>query len=216
MGIHQQGILGSFSGKVGPVVGSTWKGKNVIRAKPRKRKNKNQVASPQVVTQRARFSLANKFLNTMSELFGATFPECSQSMTSRNHAMSMIIRDAVTGTYPVLSIKYDAVQISRGSIGRPVGAAVSAATPGAIGFSWTDNSGIGTSSKPGDRAILVAYCPESDACVFTLDGGLRTAGQGTMDLDFFRRKDVHTWIAFMNAAGTKTSDSQYLGLVTVG
>jgi len=36
MGTYNKGILGAFYGKVGTVVGSTWRGKDVMRSLPRK------------------------------------------------------------------------------------------------------------------------------------------------------------------------------------
>ncbi|WP_254050349.1 DUF6266 family protein, partial [Myroides sp. N17-2] len=36
----KQGILGPVNGKVGTVVGATWRGVNYIRAKPRKSRKK--------------------------------------------------------------------------------------------------------------------------------------------------------------------------------
>ena len=41
MGKLQNGILDGFSGKVGTVVGSTWKGIPVMRARPRLKKNRS-------------------------------------------------------------------------------------------------------------------------------------------------------------------------------
>ncbi len=42
MGKYNKGILGAFSGKVGPVVGSSWRGRDVLRSCPKK---SNKVAS---------------------------------------------------------------------------------------------------------------------------------------------------------------------------
>jgi hypothetical protein len=61
----------------------------------------------------------------------------------------------------------------------------------------------------------VAYCPELEICIFTLSGGQRTSGGGILETSFFSGKLVHTWLAFTNAAGKKSSDSLYTGAVTV-
>jgi hypothetical protein len=53
MGIIKQGILGGFSGKVGNVVGTSWKGRAVLKAMPL------SVANPRTtgqINQRAKFS----------------------------------------------------------------------------------------------------------------------------------------------------------------
>ena len=36
MGTYNKGILGPFSGKVGTVVGASWRGKDVMRSLPKK------------------------------------------------------------------------------------------------------------------------------------------------------------------------------------
>lgn len=50
MGVIKQGIQGGFSGKVGPHVGSSWKGINVMRAMP------TSVANPNTEAQQAQRS----------------------------------------------------------------------------------------------------------------------------------------------------------------
>ncbi len=59
MGKIKQGILGGFSGKVGPVIGTSWKGKAIIKARPLSHNDRNSVAQQE---QRAKFSLVSKFL----------------------------------------------------------------------------------------------------------------------------------------------------------
>ena len=38
MGTFKNGILGGFSGTLGPAVGSSWKGINVIRSRPTRKR----------------------------------------------------------------------------------------------------------------------------------------------------------------------------------
>jgi Family of unknown function (DUF6266) len=214
MGIYNQGLLGAFSGKVGPVVGSTWKNRNVLRARSRKVRAKEST-SPLLIAQRARFSLTAKFLRSMSDLFTATLPEFTSSMTARNSATAMIIKEAVTGEYPNLELKYEAIKIARGSVGRVFSATAVSSVAGKLKFTWQDNTGIGTASLANDRAVLVAYCPEMEICIFSLTGGQRADAEGVLDVSFFSGKNVHTWIAFTNATNKKSSDSLYTGAVTV-
>lgn len=54
MGVISQGILGGVSGKVGNVVGASWKGIDYLRIKP------SNVANPRTegqVSQRTKFAL---------------------------------------------------------------------------------------------------------------------------------------------------------------
>ena len=59
MGIIKQGVLGGFSGKVGTVIGSSWKGKAVMRGLTIAKSGKPTASQLQ---QQAKFSLMIKFL----------------------------------------------------------------------------------------------------------------------------------------------------------
>jgi len=66
----KRGILGGVSGKVGTVVGANWRGKNIIRAIPRKSGKK---PSPLQVEQRSKFKLMSNFLQPFNALFSRYF-----------------------------------------------------------------------------------------------------------------------------------------------
>ena len=68
MGTHKRGILGNFSGKVGTVIGSTWRGIWVMRGLTGREKGKPNPAQQQ---QQAKFSLMVKFLQPLSSLLRA-------------------------------------------------------------------------------------------------------------------------------------------------
>ncbi len=70
MAIFSKGILGGFSGKVGNVVGSTWRGKDVLRSLPTKR---NRVATQSQLDQQEKFSMVMKFMTSMTALLNTTF-----------------------------------------------------------------------------------------------------------------------------------------------
>lgn len=66
MGIINQGILGGFSGKVGPIVGFHWKSKYYIRARAAKVSNPR---TPKQQEQRGKFATAFSFLKAIKPLF---------------------------------------------------------------------------------------------------------------------------------------------------
>ena len=59
MGTIKQGILGGFSGKVGTVIGSSWKGISYMRGQAPHVKNPRTAGQ---VNQRLKFNLALNFL----------------------------------------------------------------------------------------------------------------------------------------------------------
>jgi hypothetical protein len=195
------------------VIGTTWKDKAVIRSRSKKM-SKAKANTPARIAQRARFSLGAKFLNSMKDVFALTFPEFTSKMTARNSALGQIIRQAVQCEYPNLKLEYKVISVSKGSTGKVIDPTV-ASTAGKINFTWDDSTGLGTASKEDDKAVLVAYCPELDVCVFTTESGKRVDKAGELNVRFFTGKEVHTWIAFINATMKNASESIYLGALTV-
>ena len=58
MATYERGILGSFKGQVGTVVGSTWRGMDVMKIK---RKKSDTKPTQKQIVQQARFSFVGKF-----------------------------------------------------------------------------------------------------------------------------------------------------------
>src|SRR5687767_4676020 len=113
MGKLNAGILGGFIGKVGTVVGGKWKGIEYMRFKgPSKKKNN----APRQIEQQAKFALATDMVSNMSDLFKITYKSYEQQMTARNKAVSGIVNDAITGTYPDFAIDFSKVLISKGKL----------------------------------------------------------------------------------------------------
>ena len=73
MAKYNQGVLGHFCGKVGPVVGSSWKGVGYLRSKRRKPKKRD--VSTKTEIERAKFKLASDFIKAIASLLAITFPD---------------------------------------------------------------------------------------------------------------------------------------------
>jgi hypothetical protein len=71
MGTIEQGFLGGFNGKLGTAVGSKWKGINVIRSRP-PRKRRGKPSESQLEVQE-KFTLMTNFLRHLKTIivFGA-------------------------------------------------------------------------------------------------------------------------------------------------
>src|SRR5277367_2800230 len=103
MGTYKKGILGGFSGKVGTVVGSTWKGITVMKSLPGPRKGNPTLLQ---LEQQARFSLMIKFLQPLTSLFNQTFSNGVVGMSGSNKALSYNILNGITGVYPTFTVNY--------------------------------------------------------------------------------------------------------------
>jgi len=212
MARYDNGALGQFSGKVGPIVGSSWRGIGVLKTSPRKKKNR--VVSPKIEIQRAKFKLASSFVKAIGSLLAISFPDAKTKLTSRNNALANVLQQAVTGDYPDLRIEYSKVFMASGTLSLTVDAAATSAEPGVIKFTWTDSTGYGN-AKAKDRPILIAFCESLNVCSFIVSDALRSAQTALLPVKLFSGKRVHTWISFQKEDGTDVASSSYTGIVTV-
>src|SRR5665811_1743364 len=121
MGTINKGILGGFSGKVGTVVGGTWKGIDYMRIKSNRR---NFVPSQKQLEQEAKFSLMMRFLQPLAALLKITFNDFAVKKTGMNSAFAYNLENAITGTYPNFTIAYANVLVSRGDLPNALGPTV--------------------------------------------------------------------------------------------
>lgn len=206
----KNGILDGFSGKVGTVVGSHWRGINYMRAVSRKRRT--TVTENQKV-QQSRFALMRGFLKSMSDLLVIGYKGYALQMSEVNSALSYNLKNAVTGNYPDFGIAYEQVVLSRGALpnGKTPGAVAGAA--GTVNFNWTDNSNTGK-AKSTDKAILVAYCESLNETLYAI-APLRSAETGSLQVPGFSGQTVQTWISFISADGKETATSVFTGAVNI-
>jgi len=207
MGTIKKGILGGFSGKVGNVVGASWKSIAYIRSLP------SSVRNPRTEKQRmqrSKFSLVAKFVKTILPVIRVGF---KQSAGPRNSAFSAAvsynIHHAVKGTYPGFEIDYPKVVVARGAlyIANHMTAAPEA---GSLNFVW--DTGVINNASEADRAMLIAYNPDKGEAVYDMDAGTRGAGSGSLGMPPSWEGDkVEAFAVFISEDGTMVSDTMYAG-----
>jgi hypothetical protein len=212
MGTYNKGILGSFSGKVGTVVGASWRGKNVMRSLPRK---STKPPTDEQLLQRTVFSVVVKFLNPIKSIVGTYFGKQQGDKSPFNLATGYHMLEAVDDIGNEIVIDFPRVLISRGDLQGVVGGSYSYAQPGMIDMLWTDNSGQGNAA-PDDQLIVVLYAPAINTFSVYNPAGLRADGQTVLNYDpFFEGLDVHGWATFVKADGSLAATSVYLGELTL-
>lgn len=213
MGTYNKGILGAFSGKVGPVVGATWRGKEVMRSLPKK---SNRLATTYQQQQRSKFAMTTEFLGGIQPVIKRYFGSNAGLKTRRNQAMSYLMKEAIVFTDPNYEWDYTKVLISKGDLLGINNGAVIAGTGQNLDFSWTDNSGQGEGMAT-DKLVVVVYEPTSKATVYSLNAGSRSSGSATLELpNFLSGLEVQVWATFVSSNDTLYATSLYLGAVTVG
>lgn len=208
MGTYNKGILGPFSGKVGTVVGTSWRGKDIMRSLPKKT---NRTATEIQQLQRDKFTFVSEFLTPMSPVLTKYFGSGSGEQTRRNQAMSYHMKEAVSYTEPDFEILYNKVQISKGDLLGVQNATVASPTVSEVVFNWEDNSGQG-SAKTTDRLIVVLYAPESGLYHLLLDAATRNERNVTLTLpDYLSGQVLQSWITFASADDKSYATSIYMG-----
>ena len=213
MGTYNKGILGAFSGKVGPVVGATWRGKEVMRSLPKK---SNRLATTYQQQQRSKFAMTTEFLGGVQPVIKRYVGSNAGLKTRRNQAMSYLMKEAIVFTDPNYEWDYTKVLISKGDLLGINNGAVIAGTGQNLDFSWTDNSGQGEAMAT-DKLVVVVYEPTSKATVYSLNAGSRSSGSATLELpNFLSGLEVQVWATFVSSNDALYATSLYLGAVTVG
>jgi hypothetical protein len=212
MGTINQGILGPFSGKVGSVVGGSWKGIAYMRGIAA------SVANPQTdaqLNQRQKFSVTMHFLKPISEFLKTGFKAYAVKMTGINAGMSYNIKNALTGTYPNYAIDYPNALVARGNLAGALNQVAASTVAGTVHFTWDDNSGE-ISASALDKTLLVVYNPAQNQAVTISQLAERADGTQTITVpDSFSGDLVQCYIAFINVDGAMVSNSAFAGAVTV-
>jgi len=212
MGKISQGVLGGFSGKVGNVVGGSWKGIDYMRIMPA------SVANPRTqgqVDQRSKFSTVLRFLQPITDFLRVGFKLYAKKMTQFNNAMSFNLLNAITGAYPNYSIDYPNALISRGNLTGALNPAVLSTSPGSVDFSWDNNSGSGNAQGT-DKALLVIYNPAKDQSVYETEGASRNTTSDSLTVPSEYSGDtVEAFIGFISEDGRSVANSIYIGSVTI-
>lgn len=213
MGTYNKGILGAFSGKVGPVVGATWRGKDVMRSLPKKG---NRLATEFQQAQRSKFAMTTEFLSGVQPVIKRYFGNDTGLKTRRNQAMSYLMKEAIVFNDPNYEWDYTKVLISKGDLLGINNGAVTAGTGQNLDFSWTDNSGQGEAQVT-DKLVVVVYEPTSKATVYSLNAASRDDESATVQLpSFLSGLEVQVWATFVSSNDKLAATSIYLGAVMVG
>ena len=211
MGKIKQGILGGFSGKVGPVIGSSWKGKAIIKARALSYNDRNSEAQQQ---QRAKFGLVSQFLSTVNGFVSLGFADKAKGITAPNAAMVINLEEAISGTFPNYEINYNKVVVANGTVDLPYDPSGSVAD-GELTVTWADNSGQGDALAT-DNAMLLLYNTTQKKAVWALTDATRADRSAKITVPTAWTGDTAVaYLAMRRASNGGTSKSTYVGSYTL-
>ena len=202
MGHIRKGILGGFSGKVGTVVGASWKQTTYMRSLPRKTKNPRTLAQRR---QMSKFGLAVALLRPLIAVLRIGWKLYAKHQTAFNACTAYTLANAIKGTFPNFQIDYPKVMISRGSL-TPIQAPTIAGSSGKITISWNNNSGIGN-AKPTDKLLLALVNPTKNEVVTRFNETERSEGTQPLSVPHWVGDKIHAYFGFVSDDGKEVSDS---------
>ncbi len=220
MGKIDKGILGGFNGKVGNVVGSSWKGISYMRSKPA---SSNKKASEKQIIQRARFMYAANYLQPLQPVIQVGYRALERCKTARNAAMSEFLNYALMGDYPSFTVNFDRLKLSKGSLEVPSDYTV-ALVDGRAVISWSVDSGSEDDQSDDkllaellENNVMLVTVAEGSIPKYTLHKFKRRDGSGDIGLpDAPSGTEVHCYLAFMATDDSKrVSNSIHVGTVIV-
>lgn len=154
MANYNQGILGPFSGKVGPVVGSTWKGRQVMKGRPYPKKK--VTASMLQARVRQRMTVLAEFLRPLGGLIGIgmRYVAKAAAVTPRNYATKKNMANSMNLSQNVWQVIPSTIAISEGQYGNIESLILAQGAQG-LTASWNNNSNNVIGMTAGGRNVLL-------------------------------------------------------------
>lgn len=207
MGVLTQGIFGGFKGKVGNVVGSSWKGIPTIKLKPQSVANPK--SSGQVAQRGAMTSIVEAARILLAALIQVYWNPFAQRMSGYNDFVKTNIKAFTTAGFTAPTSFFS----MRGSLLGVTGAtAVASASGDTITIDWTDNSGQADALTT-DDAVAVIYNATQGYWIVDAGNAQREDEQLVVaDTKVAGSDSLYVYVSFARPDASKVSDSTYIAV----
>lgn len=210
MGRAKNGILGGFSGKVGPVVGYEMNGEFFIRSKAESKK----FTAAELVNQ-DKMALVANHLDPLKPLLKVGFKKYFTKTGGYRGAVSYTRKVALVTDDAGFYIDPAIFKISGGDLPQALNPQVSNSTR-EVHFNWELQEELKQNQRA-DQLLVLLYHTESSStlqCIY--DGAFRSEKQFSMPYpEKFEGLEFDVYMGFVAADRSAQSDSQYLGKLTL-
>lgn len=193
--------FGKISGKLGEVVGASWKGIKVVRT------YQPVVGNPRTLPQRmqrAKFRELSALGKAMGTILKLGFRNYTQSLTAQNVFMSRN-KDATTGATPeTIMVDGPEIIVSDGDL-RPVAALqVTSNTATQIDFTWNEN--LGGNALSDDFVAVVVY-NQTQSLILSVEEDFQRddLGGNTQGMEFVAGDQIYLYAFAHNGSTGKVS-----------
>ena len=204
------GINGPIVGKVGTVIGSSYKGTPYIKARPGKKPARR---TPDEANNQSNFSKLHFWLQPILRFVREGFKGYAEKVEGFNAAKSYNLKHAFIGDRSNKALDASLVLVSYGDLPLPSYASVEKSGDFTLKITW-DPSGENYDSGQ-DQVLLLAYDEVSRQYRSALFGQFRRTGTDTLELPNTSGYNYHVYLAFVSHDRSRRSKSVYLGVVEV-
>lgn len=204
----KDGINGPVIGAIGTIVGSSWKGKFYIKARPHGR-TKNISIREQL--NRKKFVISQAWLRPLKLFLRVGLKGYSPLVEGFVAAKSYLLKNAIEFDGLDVRINPTLVKVSYGDLELPANIAVNL-QDGQLQFTW-DTRASGN-AHPQDQVMLLAYNIEKGFVNYTIHGQFRSVGRQELSLRQATGDVYHIYFALLSVDRIRQSNSVYLGTVT--
>src|SRR5690348_12308436 len=209
MAKFKHGINGPFTGKLGTVVGVTWKGIPYMRSLPiRTRK-----ATKGELANRARFKIAQSWLSPMLDFVRVGWKGYTPTVEGFIAAKSYLMKNAMEGKGADSRIIPSKMLVSFGDLPLSENISVEVIAGDQLQFTW--NTAIPEGANKRDQVMVVAYNEKDGHAYYQVNGQFRFTGSETLQVAHRENKIYQVYAAFIAPDRSRQSNSVYLGEITV-
>lgn len=214
----KKGIHGSISGKIGDIVGSSWRGIDYIKSKPKRTKPPTE----KELANRFTFAYTQYWLQPIMEFLKAGFRNDGHTVFGINAAKSYLYKHALTKDGFNSKIHPERMKVSVGDLPLSDAVKVEKTSPNELTFSW-DKSPV-KGGRAQDQIMLLAYHFKDENELVTgnafgtIAGQFRDQGIAKLAVEpSLKDPDLsyHIYAAFSAFDRSSQSDSIYLGTIII-
>ncbi|MDB5022180.1 MAG: hypothetical protein JWQ28_3307 [Pedobacter sp.] len=203
MAKYLQGIIGAFSGKIGPVIGSSRNGVPYMKGRGTPRSGP---VGEKEAENRNKFAIGHAWLKPLLEVLRVGFAGYSRTTYGYNAAKSYNFKHAMENGQVIPAM----VKISSGNLPLPEQLTATLEDNFTFRFNWS--SAYTELADRKDQLMVLVYHPESRTAIYEIHGAFRESGTQLFDVSSeIKGKAVHVYAAFIAADRSRQSDSVYLG-----
>lgn len=212
MATFKEGINGPFKGKVGSVIGSSWRQIPYMKGMRKVKRSKAKPSEKQVV-QHLKFKLLNQFFTPIAPVLDVGFRTLTSRATATNAAFSYNYDHAFIDDSDQIALNYPALKFSHGSL-YTAGDEEASVTAEGIRVRW-DPRTYGVGGALDDVGYAIAYSVSLG--FFLTETALRHEGGVLIPFEkeeVTRGSEVHVWLFFTDSKQKQVSRTEYLPLAT--